>query len=153
MSPDELLSAHFRLREMITTQHRYLDNTPSPEVIAKLTELCRRLLEPVREQFGPLLVTSGYRCPQLNVAIGGSKVSAHIYGCAADFVSFYHVPTRHIVEWIASADESHLPFDQVIDEYSSTSSWVHLAMVRPVGNQKPRREALAMRNGAYSIFA
>jgi len=147
---DQRLSPHFTLRELVVTHHRHLDNTPTPEVIERLARLCVAFLEPVRKRFGPLYVTSGYRSPEVNRAVGGSKVSAHQYGCAADFVSMNGHSTIAIVDWVV--DVSGLPFDQVIDEYSSTSNWVHLGAVRPVGRQTPRHEAMTMRGGVYAPF-
>lgn len=146
----EKLSPHFTLGEMVRTSHRYVDNTPSPEEIKRLTKLCIEFMEPVRERFGAIWVTSGFRCRNLNTAIGGSDVSAHMYGCAADFVTYKGTPTIEIVDWIV--DESGLPFDQVIDEYSSTSNWIHLGDVRPVGGQIPRLQSLTMRNAKYTQF-
>ncbi|GGB91858.1 hypothetical protein GCM10011494_07780 [Novosphingobium endophyticum] len=71
------LSEHFTLEEMIrpqTAAGRGIDNTPSPEVIANLEALCLNLLARVRLHFAaPVLVSSGYRCPELNVAVGGSR--------------------------------------------------------------------------------
>ena len=144
------LSPHFTLGEMIRTSHRHFDNNPTPEVLERLTWLCMKFLEPVRERFGPLWITSGYRCPQLNKAIGGSDTSAHMHGCAADFVPMRQWKSIEIVDW--GCDDSGLDFDQVIDEYSSTSNWIHLGMVRPVGPPKARRQALTMRNGKFSGF-
>lgn len=143
------LSPHFTLAELTRTSHRTIDNRAPPDIIECLEGLCRGFLEPVRARFGPLWITSGYRCPTLNTVIGGSKTSAHMVGRAADFVSMDGHPTREIVEWIVEA--SGLPFDQVIDEYSSTSNWVHLGMLRP-GHAQPRRQALTMRRGIYSSF-
>lgn len=150
MDLSEKLSPHFTLGEMVATSHRYIDNMPTPEVIERLRSYCLGFLEPVRAVFGPILVSSGHRCPELNMAIGGSKTSAHMYGCAGDFNTMAGHPTIEVVTWIV--DESGLPFDQVIDEYSSTSSWAHLGMVRPVGNQTPRLQALTMRRGKYTPF-
>lgn len=143
------LSPHFTLRELTRTSHRYIDNTAPDQIVERLRRLCELYLEPVRAEFGPLWITSGYRCPELNAVIGGSKTSAHMYGCAADFVPMRETPTIFVVDWIA---ESSLDFDQVIDEYSSTSNWIHLGMIRPVGRQVARREALTMRRGKYAPF-
>lgn len=144
------LSPHFTLRELVTTSHRMIDNRPhDPDIVVRLRALCLNYLEPVRRIFGPLYVSSGYRCPALNGKIGGSKTSAHMFGCAADFVSAYGTATTEIVRWIA---DSNLDFDQVIDEHSSTSDWVHLGMLRPIGRETPRREALTMRLGKYTPF-
>ncbi len=143
------LSPHFTLRELTTTSHRTIDNTAPAEIVQRLQVFAVEFLEPVRLVFGPLWITSGYRCPELNNLIRGSVGSAHLYGCAADFVSARGVLTTEIVRWIA--DESRLPFDQVIDEHSSTSDWVHLGMVRPT-MKRPRGEALTMRGGRYTGF-
>lgn len=155
MDWNKRLSPHFALNELARTAHRYIDNTPGPAEIERLTKLCVEFLEPIRERFGPLWITSGFRCQKLNQCIGGSETSAHMYGCAADFVPIVRpplleIPTAEIVNWII--DESWLPFDQVIDEYSSTANWIHLGMLRPVGRQSSRRQALTMRNGKYSAF-
>lgn len=150
MNLDQKLSEHFTLREMTRTSHRRIDNTPSPDVVERLTQLCLFFLEPVRERFGPLWVTSGYRCKELNDAIGGSKTSAHIHGCAADLVPIRSRPTIEIVDWVV--DESGLDFDQIIDEYTSTSNWIHLGMMAPFVSPKPRQQALTMRHGKYSTF-
>lgn len=147
---DRHLSPHFRLGEMVRTSHRRIDNTPSLDVVDRLTMLCQELLEPVRERFGPLWVTSGYRCAALNTTIGGSSTSAHLHGCAADFVPVWDVSTHDIVKWIVS---SNLLYDQVIDEYSSTANWVHLGMVRPGIPHGPRKQALVMRHGTYTEWS
>ena len=147
---DRRLSPHFTLGEMLRTSHRRIDNNATPEIIERLTLLCVGFLEPVRDRFGPLWVTSGYRCPRLNEAIGGSKTSAHMHGCAADFVPMMDFRTEDLVRWIVG--QKGIDFDQVIDEYSSTSNWIHLGMVRPVGPPAPRRQALTMRHGSYEPF-
>ncbi|KKK74109.1 hypothetical protein LCGC14_2887080 [marine sediment metagenome] len=142
------LSPHFTLAELTTTSHRTIDNRPPEEVIDRLQTLCVNLLEPVRAKFGPLWVTSGFRCLELNTLIGGSKTSAHVDGCAADFVPMHDFSTREIVEWVVASE---LAFDQVIDEYSSTSNWIHLGQIKP-GRHDPRRQALTMRGGRYTSF-
>lgn len=143
------LSPHFELSELIYTSHN-IDNTPSLEVIASLQELCTTLLEPIRAQFGPLHVSSGYRCVALNMAIGGAPESAHVFGCAADFMPMNSTISREdVLNWVM---QSTLPFDQIIDEGTGTSAWVHIALVRPGFETTPRKEALLYRNGKYSPF-
>ena len=102
MKLTEKLSPHFTLGEMITTSHRHIDNMPTPEEIERLTRLCLEFMEPVRERFGPIRVTSGFRCVNLNSAIGGSKASAHIYGCAADFVTYAATRSSLLFSWNAT---------------------------------------------------
>lgn len=149
---DVLLSPHFTLREMVASSHRTIDNTANEVVIEQLKRLCTDYLEPIRKEFGPLLVSSGYRCPALNTAIGGSKASAHTFGCAADFMpADKSITVKDVVSWIR--DYSRLPFDQVIDEATRTASWVHVGMVRPGFSPKPRGNVLAFRDGLYSPIA
>jgi zinc D-Ala-D-Ala carboxypeptidase len=149
---DITLSPHFTLRELVVTAHRSIDNVPKDALILdKLRQLSMRLLEPVRLHFGPLRISSGYRCPALNAAIGGSNTSAHCFGCAADFMPANPaISSLEVVRWVM-AQKDNLEFDQVIDEHSSTANWVHLALAKP-GIKVPRKEALTFIAGKYSPF-
>ncbi len=143
---DQGLSRHFILRELLVTEHREIDNTPSSqEIVDHLRLLCTDFLESLRRRFGPLRATSGYRCPPLNKIIGGAPDSAHMYGCAADVQSIDGWPVTAMARWVAV--ESGFPFDQVIDEGNATTSWLHLGMLRPNHEPAPRREALRFRAG------
>jgi len=69
------LSKNFTLQELTksdTAVRKGIDNNPNSDQIAKLQLLCENILQPVRDHFGPVVVTSGYRSPQLSVAIGSS---------------------------------------------------------------------------------
>ena len=156
MVDNPYLTAHFTLAELIRSQHRTIDNTPTSEVVYRLTQLCVWLLEPIRSQFGAMWVDSGYRCPELNLAVRGSglgdvtspKASAHMFGCAADLIPLAHgVEIDAVVAWLSV---SGLPFDQVIDEASPTSRWLHVGIVRPGFESRARKELLVMRNGVYT---
>ena len=156
MALDSLLSSHFTLGEMIRSSHRTIDNTPTADIVYKLTQLCVWLLEPIRSQFGPMWVDSGYRCPALNLAIGGAglddtqapNASAHMFGCAADLVPLAQgVTIDAIIAWLATTT---LPYDQAIDEATTTAHWLHVGIVRPGFVVGPRRELLVMRNGVYT---
>ena len=69
----------------ITAQHLGIDNTPSKEAVKNLERLVSRVLDPLREAWGsPIIVTSGYRCEELNKRVGGVKTSYHLRGMAAD---------------------------------------------------------------------
>lgn len=146
------LSPHFKLKELVFTTHRNIDNTPTPEVLVQLVHLCASFLEPLRAKFGPLNIHSGYRSPALNAAVGGVATSAHSFGCAADFLpADSSITTHQIVLWLR--DESGLPFDQVIDEWgSATSNWVHCGQLRPGHEAAPRKQALLFKGGVYSVF-
>ena len=133
------LSKHFSLNEMTTTSYD-VDNTPTKEDLERLIYFCENFMEPVRNKFGPIRVHSGYRSKTLNAAIPGSaKKSAHCFGCACDFTAYDPaVSVRDIVKWIVN--ESNLPYDQVIDECKGGSPWVHLGMLRPGYQHKPRKQ-------------
>ena len=84
---DIQLSRHFRLSEFTrsATAIRYgIDNEPDVDSVEALQNLCIHVLEPLRQRFGVIRVTSGYRCPELNNKIGGSPTSQHLRGEAAD---------------------------------------------------------------------
>ena|ERR1700722_18224478 len=148
------LSQNFDLSEFNasgTALQRGIVNQCPPELIQYLRALAVTFLEPCRAQFGPLIVSSGYRCPALNAAVGGVPDSEHVLACAADIVpvgGWTDTLTREaVVAWYVA---SGLPFDQVIDEGSGTSRWVHVGMAPPGKN--PRQEALLWRGGAYVPF-
>lgn len=101
---------------------RQLDNTVPDEVVPNIVALCTYLLDPLREFTGPLKVTSGYRSPEVNAAIGGSRTSDHMRGWAVDIKASRHtspVLARMIVR-------SGLPFDQMILYHPSRGGHVHL---------------------------
>lgn len=117
------LSAHFSLEEMIATQQRGLDNRPAPAVLKRL-KATARVLEEVRVLLGdaPMLITSGYRSPAVNRAVGGSMTSAHMRGEAADFICPRFGSPLTVCRAIAESD---LAFDQLIEE---AGAWIHLGL-------------------------
>ena len=83
-----LLSKNFSLLELTksqTAERKGIDNKPTAEHIENMVALCENILQPVRDQYGSFIVSSGYRCPELCIAIGSSKDSQHAQGQAADF--------------------------------------------------------------------
>lgn len=126
-----------------------IDNTPNTIETAHLVELVDMLLDPLRAAWGgPLKVTSGFRCKELNDAIGGSKTSAHLFGWAADLVPADGRSVEELVnftvEWLTATD---LPFDQMIDERSGSSHWLHIGIKNQKGLQ--RKQMMVYRNGKY----
>ena len=85
---------YFNLSELsasATAERLAIDNTPPRAAQQMLTVLVEQLLDPIRRRYGaPIIVTSGYRCPALNTAVGGVANSHHIIGCAADIVGKTH---------------------------------------------------------------
>ena len=81
MDRNEKLSKHFTLGELIRSEiaeRKGIDNNPPQDLIPKLRRICEKVLEPIREYYGRLFrPNSGYRSPELNKKIGGSKKSQH----------------------------------------------------------------------------
>lgn len=121
------LSKNFSVAELSKSEaaiRKGLDNTPSLTVIDNLQALVDNVLQPVRDKFGPVIVTSGYRSPAVNKAIGGSTTSDHTRGQAADF-EVLGMPNKELAEWI----RDNLKFTQLILEFPSkndpNAGWVH----------------------------
>lgn len=124
------LSANFTLKELTdsdTAKKKGLDNTPTLQVIENLTTLAEKVLQPVRDHYGKSVkVNSGYRSPEVNASVGGSKTSDHCKGQAAD-IEITGVANGDLAQWIAS----NLKFTQVILEFYTKgipdSGWVHVS--------------------------
>ena len=122
------LSNNFSLKELTasqTAERKGIDNTPSPTHQANLKSLCASILQPVRDHFGQVVsVSSGYRSPELCVAIESSTQSQHAKGEAADF-EIFGVSNKELADWI----NENLDYDQLILEYwkesDPNSGWVH----------------------------
>lgn len=133
------LSPNFALEELTATQQRRLDNRPPPEVLGNLRQTAERM-EQVRRLLGDRVITvsSGYRSPAVNKAVGGGRTSAHLQGRAVDFCCHGFGDPRAVCEAIA---RSGLVFDQLIEE----ASWVHISF-----DPRSRREVLTKaRDGGY----
>ena len=143
---DIQLSEHFKLSEFVrsaTATARGIDNTPTTEVIVALTALCCNVLEPLRRMVGPIIISSGYRCPKLNAAVGGVSNSQHMTGEAADI----HLPSTATGKKWYELIKTSLPHDQVIFERNSASSsvyWIHVSC--KVDTSKNRNMAIPLLN-------
>ena len=130
----QAVSPNFILREFLTSQEaarRGIPNLPTPEHVRNLESLAQNVLQKARDVMGPLIVTSGYRSPRLNRAIGGRPNSQHCRGQAADVI-----PTRaelcELYNFIGFTGG--LSFDQLIYEFGA---WVHVSY-----GLRQRRECL-----------
>lgn len=119
---------YFTMGEMMrsdTAARKGINNKCTKEDAERLKKLIENVLDPLREAYGkPIVVNSGYRCPALNKAVGGSKTSDHMKGCAADIHGTPNTKAenKRLFELVKSLD---LPFDQLIDE--KNLSWVHVS--------------------------
>lgn len=141
--PDDLsrLSTHFTLAELTasaTARQLGLDNRPGPVTLRNLRTLAAGL-ERVRAILGgvPIRVSSGYRAPAVNAAVGGSPTSGHILGLAADFTAPAFGGPLAICRALVASD---LAFDQVLEE----GTWVHLSF-----DPRLRRQALTKTRGGF----
>ena len=124
------LSKNFALSEFVKSQagdRLGIDNTPSQVVINNLKLLVSNVLQPVRDHYGKtVVVSSGYRSPALNKAVGGAKTSDHMTGCAAD-IEIPGVANYDLAVYISN----NLSFTQVILEFYTPgipdSGWVHVS--------------------------
>jgi hypothetical protein len=131
----ERYSRHFAAAELHVTSTG-LPNDPTPEARANLERLCVELLEPIREAVGPLRVSSGWRSPAVNAAVGGSRTSAHMRGCAADVVPLQLALAAAWAEVVRLAPG--LPLDQaVVYQRPRGRGWLHLGW-----SATPRRQLL-----------
>ena len=122
------LSHNFSLRELTksqTAERKGISNEPSEEHIENLKLLCTKILQPIRDEFGIVSVSSGYRSPDLCVALGSKSTSQHARGQAADF-ECYGIDNNKLFEWATK----NLTFDQAILEFYTgepESGWIHMS--------------------------
>lgn len=153
----------FTIEELIhseTALRMGLNNTPSPVIRNRLRILIETLLDPLREEWAKqctaeawgdpaILVTSGYRSPELNRAVGGSPTSAHLLGWAADLK-----PRNGRLDDFKNFCRTFLAtraFDQLISESENAAGiprWLHVGLYDRQNRQ--RKQMLSMRNGRYT---
>lgn len=140
MSETTPLGKHFTLEEMCkTSKDRYQaeNNRPSEAVVNNLTALVKHILDPLRERAGAIRVSSGYRCPLLNKAVGGVSNSQHVTGEASDIqgIACSNAALFNLIR------EMNLPFDQLIWEYGTEQepAWVHVSY-----SKRNRRQVFAI---------
>ena len=122
------LSKNITLKELIKSESatRFgISNEPTEEIIFNLQNLVVNILQPIRDHYGlPLIITSGYRSPELCIKIGSSASSQHTKGQAADF-EIDGVSNKKLSDFI----HQNLDYDQLILEFwnpqDSNSGWVH----------------------------
>lgn len=136
------LSPHFTLQEMERSQtaiRNGIINKADTQQINALKQLCMNILEPLRALVGkPINVQSGFRNPTVNSLVGGSSTSQHMKGQAVD-INVEGMTPKELFDLIRN---STLPYDQVIDEFSS---WVHVSY-----RANPRHDAKLARKDAMN---
>ena len=123
---------YFTIQELTasaTALREGIDNRPSKCAYHLLHVLVDQLLDPIREAWGePIVVSSGYRCKELNTLIGGVKNSHHILGCAADIIAGNRADHRRLFRLIVKMQqEGRIKFTQLILE--GDGRWIHISYV------------------------
>lgn len=123
------LSYNFTLAELTKSEvaiRRAINNTPPLAIIDNLQVLVDNILQPLRNALGPVVVTSGYRSPAVNVAVGGSPTSDHCLGMAAD-IEIVGLDNKVLAQYV----RDNFKFTQLILEFYTdgqpNSGWVHVS--------------------------
>ena len=134
------LTRNFTLSELTksdTAIRKGINNNPNAEQVEKLKALCENILQPVRDHFGRVKVTSGFRSVELCLAINSSANSQHTRAEAADF-EVMGTSNAEVFDWI----KDNLDWDQMILEFYTpgepNSGWVHCSWVA----ENPRKQLL-----------
>ena len=136
------LTEHFTLAEFTTSQNAArmgIDNTPTGAQRENVERMAATM-EKVRTLLGnkPIMISSGYRNPQVNAACGGSPTSSHMSGLACDFTCPSFGTPLKICQFLMPHMQE-LGIDQLIHEFDS---WVHLGL----SASAPRMMALTINN-------
>lgn len=153
---------HFNISECTrseTATAKGIDNTPGVEHLAHIVETVETLLDPLRDAWEDychhlglgtpgIRISSGYRGPVLNAAVGRSITSAHCHGYAFDLIPLNQKMTEF--KSFCRKFLADRPFDQLISEGENEAglpSWIHVGYKSPRGEQC--RQFLSMRDGKY----
>jgi hypothetical protein len=147
------LSKNLTLKEVVnsnTATRRGIDNTPDQWAIHNLQAVADNIFQPIRDHFGvPIGITSGFRCKELNKAIGGSKYSQHMIGEAIDIDADIHgkISNSDIFDYI----KCNLEWDQLIWEFGDDENpnWVHVSYKESGGNRCQVKRAFRDTRGVY----
>lgn len=122
------LSEHFTYEEFISssTASKYkINNEMGPDEYYNAETLCNEILEPIREKLGmPIIITSGYRCRELNKKVNGSPTSQHVDGTAADIHCKNMLKMWEVIIDMIKNEE--IECGQLINEFNL--SWIHISL-------------------------
>ena len=141
------MGKYFTQSELIASTEAYkrkIDNTPGEEEKEHLDELIE-FMDDIRGAWGSaIIVRSGYRCPELNKAIGGVKKSAHQTGYAVDCVPANNKKKKFFEfckEYLKDRD-----FDELLFEKNNSGSiWIHIALKSIDGKQRRKIRTLEVK--------
>lgn len=137
------LSKNFTLKELTTTSTG-IPNEPTPEARVKLFVLSQFILQPIRDEWGKTVVTSGYRNLLVNRKVGSKDTSQHLKGEAAD-IQPAEADIGVVFDWIVN----HLIFGQAILEKKGEAEWIHISLPR---QSRDNMQALEIINGVRQVY-
>ena len=150
------LTTNFSLAEMTASQmaaRKGLNNNPTAGQIENLRKLCESILQPIRNHYdAPVIVSSGFRSPELCVLIGSSIDSQHAKGQAAD-LQVSGIDNKMLAKWI----KENLDYDQLILEFYKEaegphSGWIHVSYVGKE-NRKQSLTATRAENTGKTVYS
>ena len=150
------LTTNFSLAELTASQvaaRKGIPNNPTAGQIENLKKLCESILQPIRNHYdAPVIISSGYRSPELCVVIGSSIDSQHAKGCAAD-LQVVGVDNKSLAKYI----KENLDFDQLIldfykEDEGPHSGWVHVSYVGKE-NRKQSLTATRAENTGKTVYS
>lgn len=147
------ISKHITFAEGIKSQQATrlgISNMPTDEHLLNMHSVANLCFEPLREHFGvPIAVTSFYRSPAINKAIGGSMSSQHCKGQAMDLDAdvFGGITNAQIFNWL----KDNVVFDQLIWEFGDDKNpdWVHVSYNATGKNRKHVLKAVKAGDAIY----
>lgn len=135
------IGQYFTLGELIKNRS---DNIPDTQTLINLVALTNKLLDPIREQFGKTVVTSGYRNKDYNKSVGGATNSQHTKGEAADII----LPDANLIEVFKFVEFTGL-YDQLIYENKNGKQWIHVSYTLKRQN---RMSALVIKDNKTFVY-
>ena len=118
------MTLNFSISELVKSDmaiNHNINNMPGVLELDNLLNLIFYCLQPIRDKLNkPMIITSGFRCPQVNMLVRGKSNSQHLKGQAADFVVGGFTPA----ELIKKITAMNIEYDQLINEYDK---WVHIS--------------------------
>lgn len=128
------MNLNFKISELIHSDraiNHNINNMPGVFELDNLLNLIFYCLQPIRDKINkPMIITSGFRCPEVNMLVGGKSNSQHKKGQAADFIIKGMTPAQ-IIKQISAFN---IEYDQLINEYDK---WVHISYVKGNNRRQP----------------
>jgi zinc D-Ala-D-Ala carboxypeptidase len=123
-----------------------IDNTPPPAIVERMIETAEKIFQPLRDALGPIRVSSFYRSPDLNRAIGGSKTSQH---CKGEAIDMQGILASNKMLFNSACDLE--DFDQIIWEFGTLEEpdWVHVSYSKTHNRKQILRATKIGKRTAY----